>query len=137
MLRVHAVDRIDDDLIEMSSTGYVPQSSAELLETSSHAISDLITTIDHNDKSEEPQDTRLQLTVSYDNLTPQSARLFKELSRDKSKELLLLLDRFLAKHDLDTNPDAAADTNDVARIRTGLSIFYFEEPAINLSLIHI
>lgn len=128
MMRVQAVEKVGDNLIAMSSTGYVPQSSAELLETSSHAIADLIKTIDHNDRCHDQQDTRLQLTVNYDNLTPQSANLFRALSRDKSKDLLLQLDRFLAEHDLDINPQSDANATDDNRVRTGLSIFYFEEP---------
>ncbi|OED41785.1 hypothetical protein AB833_08760 [Chromatiales bacterium (ex Bugula neritina AB1)] len=127
LLRVKAIDKITNDLVSMSSTGYVPQRSRELLDNSSHAVADLITTIDHNDKCTDQENTRLQLTVSYDNLTPHSTRLFKILSRDKSKELLLSLDRFLAEHDLDTTTSGRSGPNFTSRIRTGLSIFYFEE----------
>jgi len=46
------------------------------------------------------------------------------LSREKSKELLIYLDRFLATQDRDLNP-ALDEGKD--QFRTGLSIFYFKD----------
>lgn len=122
VMRVGAVTK-DGDLLTLNSTGYVPTRSDELLETSSVAVADLLSTIDYNDKSANPQDTRLQLTVNYDNVTREGAEVFRILSREKSKEILLYLDRFLAKQDRDASPEVKGE----GTIRTGLSIFYFEE----------
>lgn len=123
VLRVGAVTR-DEDTLFLNSTGYVPTSSDELLNVSSVAVADLLDTIDHNDQSSDPQETRLQLTVSYDNVSREGAEIFRILSREKSKEMLLYLDRFLEKQDRDSNPAAEGSGS----VRTGLSIFYFEEP---------
>lgn len=123
LLRVGAITKATDKTVVPVSTAYVPANdSAELLRTSFQSVADHISTIDYNDQNQ-AGDSRLQLTVHYDNVTEEGTEIFKQLSREKSNELLVYLDRFLATQDRDVN------TNIVGKgcVRTGLSVFYFED----------
>jgi len=123
LVRVGAVAMDDDGTVRMISTGYVPEKdSQELLGISMQSVADHISTIDYNDVHK-PDSSRLQLTVNYDNVTDDGVEVFRQISREKSKEILLFLDRFLATQDRDSNPTIDGP----GRNRTGLGIFYFEE----------
>lgn len=123
LLRVGAVKRLANNTVVPTSTGYVPAAdNEELLRISFQSVADHISTIDFNDQNS-PDASRLQLTVNYDNVTQEGMEIFRHLSREKSKELLLYLDRFLATQDRDTNTTLIGE----GKVRTGISIFYFEE----------
>lgn len=123
LLKVGAVKKVDRGFVVPTSAGYVPsQDSAELLQVSFQSVSDLISTIDFNDQNK-GEESRLQLTVHYDNVTDEGLEIFRLLSREKGKELLHYLDGFLATYDRDTNPERVG----TGKSRTGLSVFYFEE----------
>ena len=53
----------------------------------------------------------------------EAAEKFRNLSAGKAKKLLELLDRWLAKHDRDVNPEVRG----TGRMKAGLGIYYFEE----------
>ncbi len=125
LLRVGSVS-IDDNKskVTLVSNGYVPAGSdEELLRLSGNSINDLLCTIDHN-FSKEAELTRLQLSVAYDDVPANGVELFRELSQEKSLALLNDLDQFLSKQDRSVNPSVAGE----GRYRTGLGIYYFEEP---------
>jgi len=123
LIRSGAIRKVGDTVV-IGSTGYVPSGdSEELLKVSFRSVEQLISTIDHNDQHGQ-EDPRLQLTVEYDNISSEGADTFRILSREKSKELLIYLDRFLATQDRDLNP-ALDEGKD--QFRTGLSIFYFKD----------
>lgn len=123
LLRVGAVSIDTEGLVSLSSTGYVPTTdSEELLRVSFQSVADHITTIDFNDKHQ-PAQSRLQLTVNYDNVTDDGVTVFRHISREKCKEILIFLDRFLATQDRDSNTSIEGEGHN----RTGLGIFYFEE----------
>jgi len=123
LLRSGAVEQTSRTTVVPTSTGYVPMAdSGELLRVSFQSVADHISTIDYNDQHK-PEASRLQLTVHYDNVTDEGVETFRQLSRDKSKELLLSLDSFLASQDRDTNTSLEGEGNR----RTGISVFYFEE----------
>lgn len=110
--------------VTLTSNGYVPTASNdELMRLSGESISDLLNTIEHN-FTKESEATRLQLSVAYDDVTETGAELFRNLSKEKSLELLNYLDQFLATQDRSVNPSVKGK----GRIRTGLGIYYFEEP---------
>lgn len=123
LVRVGAVAIDGSGLATLVSTGYVPgKDSRELLSVAMQSVADHISTIDYNDRHK-PDTSRLQLTVNYDNVTDDGVEVFRQVSREKSKEILLFLDRFLATQDRDNNPAIIGS----GRNRTGLGIFYFEE----------
>jgi hypothetical protein len=123
LVRVGAVELDEIGMARMVSLGYVPsEDTQELLSVSFQSVADLISTIDYNDRNRNA-DTRLQLTVNYDNVSDEGVEVFRHVSREKSKEVLLFLDRFLATQDKDNNPAIAGKGAN----RTGLGIFFFEE----------
>ncbi len=127
LLRVGSVS-IDENKskVRLVSNGYVPAGSdEELLRLSGNSINDMLGTIDHN-FSKEAEDTRLQLSVAYDDVPTSGVELFRKLSNEKSLELLSELDQFLATQDRSVNPSVKGE----GRYRTGLGIYYFEEPIV-------
>lgn len=123
LIRVGAVVLIDNKEVQLTAAGYVPgASNEELLHLSSESISDLLNTIDHN-LADEKTNTRLQLSVAYDDIPAQGVELFRNLSREKSLELLNYLDGFLATQDRSVNSSVEGD----GRYRTGIGVYYFEE----------
>ena len=122
LVRVGAAT-VDDGVVQLTSTGYVPTTSNdELLRLSADGISDLMETVDYNLKGDQPV-SRLQLTLAYDDVPATGVDLFRKLSREKSLDLLKDLDKFLATQDRSVNPSVEGD----GRYRTGLGIYYFEE----------
>lgn len=123
LVRVGAVQLDDKGIATLESTGYVPgKDSEELLAISMQSVADHISTIDFNDINK-PDLSRLQLTVNYDNVTNDGVDVFRQISQEKAKELLLYIDRFLATQDRDNNPRIEGNGTN----RTGLGIFYFED----------
>ena len=123
LVRVGAVSVDDSGTAHFIKTGYVPsKDSVELLSVAMQSVADHINTIDYND-IHKPDSSRLQLAVNYDNVTDDGVEIFRQISREKSKEVLLFLDRFLATQDRDSNTSIEGEGHN----RTGLGIFYFEE----------
>ncbi len=123
LVRVGAVQLNDNRQVELTATGYVPfASNEELLRLSGESVTDLLNTIDFN-LAETSDQTRLQLSVAYNDVPAEGANLFRNLSREKSLELLTYLDNFLATQDRSVNAEVAGE----GRFRTGLGIYYFEE----------
>jgi len=85
----------------------------------------MLSTIDHN-FSKEAEVSRLQLSVAYDDVPANGVELFRELSNTKALELLNNLDQFLATQDRSVNPSVKGE----GRYRTGVGIYYFEEPVM-------
>jgi len=109
--------------VTLLSKGYVPAASnTEMLRLSGDSLQDLLRTIDHNFDPEKDA-TRLQLEVAYDDVPANGVELFRNLSNEKSHELLQYLDQFLATQDRSVNPTVKGE----GRYRTGLGIYYFEE----------
>ncbi len=121
--RVGAVSMPDESSVKLLAHGYVPSASnEELLRISAQSAGDLLDTIEHNLVANEPL-SRLQLSVAYDDLPSQSVELFRQLSTDKGRELLVYLDQFLATQDRGSNPSVKGS----GRHRAGLGVYYFEE----------
>ncbi len=122
LVRVGTVGRAENGMITLLRSGYVPHESKEaMLEIFGESVADLLTTIDHNIASP-ASDSRLQLSVVYDNLSAQSVAEFKSLSRERATELLRELDRFLSAEDRDLNQTE----NNGQRIRAGLGLYLIE-----------
>lgn len=125
LVRVGSVNfNKDKSKVTLTSNGYIPAASNdELMRLSGDSINDLLNTIDHNFTTKS-QATRLQLSVAYDDVPENGVELFRNLSKEKSLELLNYLDQFLATQDRSVNPSVKGE----GHYRTGLGIYYFEEP---------
>lgn len=110
----------------LTSTGYVPSTSNdEMLRLAAEGASDLLNTVDYNLQGDN-EVSRLQLSVAYDDIPDDGVELFRNLSREKSIELLTSLDQFLATQDRSVNPSIEGE----GRYRTGIGIYYFEEEVV-------
>lgn len=124
LIRVGAVERSKDGKVRLLTRAYIPEKSdADKLHILGTDVAHLISTIDHNLKSE-PILLRFQRKVAYDNLPDDVLPQFRKLSGKKAQALLESLDRWLAQHDRDINPAVKGS----GRNRAGLGAFYFEEP---------
>lgn len=124
LLRVGAVRQLDNQKFRLSSDAYIPhKDAAEKLKILGESASDLIRTIEHNMQHELDQ-SRLQMTLAYNNLPQEALSEFKQLSEHHAHQILLLLNDWLAKQDRDVNPSIEG----TGRYRAGLGIYYFESP---------
>lgn len=122
LLRVGAVEKLEDGRVKMVARAYIPRSSdSDKLAILGADVADLIGTIDHN--LQHAGDPRFQRKVMYDNLSREGTAKFRELSAARAQGLMEYLDSWLSQHDRDVNPAAEG----TGRMRAGLGIFYFEE----------
>jgi hypothetical protein len=108
---------------------YVPAGdNAEMLRIFGEDVSDLVATVDYNLTMAPDEESLYQRTLSYDNIPPDVMARWRAYAAAKSQELLETLDQWLAPYDRDINGDAAVSDHSEPRVRTGVSIFYFEDP---------
>lgn len=125
LVRVGAVKRLRDGRVKLVARGYVPASaSAESVEILGSDVSDLIATIDHNLVSE-PSAGFFQRRVSYDNLPAEAIDAIHGEVRRAGQALLERLDRLMAGHDRDSNPDVRG----TGRKRAMAGIYFFTDDA--------
>jgi hypothetical protein len=124
LIRVGAVERLEDGRMGLLVRAYVPESSdADKLHILGTDVGYLISTIDHNLQAD-PMGPLFQRKVAYDNLPDEALPEFRELSAERAQALLEKLDRWLAQRDRDVTPTVRG----TGRNRAGLGIYYFEEP---------
>lgn len=123
LLRVGAVERLQDGRIRLLSRAYIPRTSdLDKLEILGTDVSDLIHTIDHN-LQQGATDPFFQRKVMYDNLPVEAIGAFRALAAEQAQTLLEKMDQWLSQHDRDVNPSV----NGTGRMRAGIGIYYFEE----------
>lgn len=131
LLRVGVVT-VDGDSgrLVLQQRAYVPAGdSEEMLQIFGEDVSDLIATIDHNLVSEESgQPPLFQRTLTYNNIPPEVMERWRRHAAAQSQALLEQLDQWLGPHDRDISGQASGSDSGEP-VRTGVSIFYFEEPA--------
>lgn len=123
LLNVGAVERGPDNEVRLLARAYVPRASErDKLNILGSDVADLITTIDHNLR-QGVADPRFQRKVMYDNLPQDVIQAFRAMSAEQSQALIEKLDKWLAQHDRDINPNASGG----GRVRAGVGVYYFEE----------
>lgn len=123
LVNVGAVKHLEDGRIRLLARAYIPRDSkADKLGILGTDVAHLIATIDHN-VHEQGAEPRFQRKVTYDNLPFEALRQLREMSGAEAQALLEKMDRWMAAHDRDTNPDVRGS----GRKRAGLGIYYFEE----------
>ncbi|AOY86743.1 hypothetical protein BKP64_00320 [Marinobacter salinus] len=125
---VVAVDQNSGKLV-LRQRAYVPAGdSEEMLQIFGEDVSDLIATIDHNLGSRDvDQQPLFQRTLTYNNIPPEILDQWREYAGSESQALLEKLDTWLGPHDRDiSGQQANGDSGE--SVRTGVSIFYFEDP---------
>jgi len=119
----------DSGMIKLKQRAYVPAGdSEEMLQIFGEDVSDLIATIDHNLVSTESgQQPLFQRTLTYDNIPPEVMARWRAHAAAQSQALLEQLDKWLGPQDRSFSGNGAGDPTREA-VRTGVSIFYFEDP---------
>jgi hypothetical protein len=103
---------------------YVPrEGDEEKLAILGTDVADLVSSIDHNLVCA-PEAVFFQRKVAYDNLVEPCLPELRGRARRRSQALLEQLDRFMARHDRDSNPKARGDAGN----RAVLGIYYYEQP---------
>jgi hypothetical protein len=124
LIRVGAVERLEDGRVSLLTRTYIPQSSdADKLHILGTDAAHLISTIDHNLKSD-PIGPFFQRKVAYDNLPDEVLPVFRKHSAKRAQAFLESLDRWLAQRDRDVTPTSKG----TGRNQAGIGIYYFEEP---------
>jgi hypothetical protein len=124
LIRVGAVERLEDGRISLLTRTYIPESSdADKLNILGTDVAHLISTIDHNLKSD-PIGPFFQRKIAYDNLPDEVLPAFRKHSAKRAKTFLESLDRWLAQRDRDVTPTDKG----TGRNNAGIGIYYFEEP---------
>ncbi len=126
LIRVGTVMRNEhDEICLVNESGYVPNTDKEAqFNIMGNAGRDLIETLSHNFECL-PDETRMQLTVAYNNLPEEAVSRFQQLSHEDSLTLLKKFDAWMGKEDRDADGDAPIEEG---RFRAGIGIYYFEEP---------
>jgi hypothetical protein len=123
LLHVGAVHRREDGTIAPVARAYIPKDrTLDKLNILGTDTADLISTIVKNVSKEQPVPL-FQRKVSYDNVSEDAVREFRETSSIQAQELLEKLDGWLAAHDRDLNPHQQG----AGRKRVGMGIYFFEE----------
>ncbi|QSP94875.1 hypothetical protein LPB19_00140 [Marinobacter salinisoli] len=124
---VVSVDAESGQLV-LQQRAYVPTGdSEEMLQIFGDDVSDLIATIDHNlVRDESGQPPLFQRTLTYNNIPPEVMERWRTHAAAQSQALLERLDQWLGPHDRDIARQGP-DGEPVDSVRTGVSIFYFEE----------
>ncbi|MEC7432436.1 MAG: DUF6502 family protein [Pseudomonadota bacterium] len=115
----------DTGFLILKQRAYVPAGdSEEMLQIFGEDVSDLVATIDHNlvsrDVGREPL---FQRTLTYNEIPPEVIASWREQAARQSQALLEDLDSWLGPHDRGVSGQEGGES-----VRTGVSIFYFEEP---------
>lgn len=122
LLRVEAVEHLDDGRIKLRARSYIPsQGDEDKLQILGTDVAGLIGTIDHNISSQS-HEPLFQRKVYYDNLPNEAIVELRQLTREHGQALIELLDRWMAQHDRDSNPNVEGS----GRRQAGIGIYYFE-----------
>lgn len=127
-----------DELIRTKTVNVTSDGKVELLESALVASDDedelyamlgedvalLISSIKHNIMH--PQlEPRYQRKVCYDRVPKRFLDEFKALANSENQALLVKLNKWLAKHDMDKQPSLTSEEP----MKVGVGVYYFEEPS--------
>jgi len=121
LLRVGAVIKPDNETVKLVQKGFIPQKSEfEKIQVIAKHASDLMNTGVYN-MTQEQKDARFQRQVTYRNVPESVMEEFRHYSHEKSIELLVDFDRWLAEK---TKDDVIDDDEPTGRV--GVGIYYFK-----------
>lgn len=124
LVNAGAVEITQNDQVRLLSDSYLSGNDDKMkLHILGTDTGSLIETIDHNLQADELQ-RFFQRKVQYDNLPEEALPVFQTMAAESAQSLLEDLDRWLARHDRDTNPKSQG----TGRHCAGLGIYYFQKP---------
>jgi hypothetical protein len=122
------------ETVEISATGkirllkrsFIPHDDeSEGISILGNETHNLIDTIDHNLNSDSKEELRFQRNVAYDNLPEEAIPEFKVFVEENGQRMIDQFNRWLAARDR----DVTGDNEGTGRMKAGVGIYYFEEPA--------
>lgn len=124
LVNAGAIEMTQDNQVRLLSNSYLSGNDDKMkLHILGTDAGGLIETIDHNLQADDLQ-RFFQRKVQYDNLPEEALPVFQKMAAESSQSLLEDLDRWLARHDRDTNPQIQG----TGRHCAGLGIYYFQKP---------
>lgn len=123
LMRAGVVEKTAEGSVRLRSRAYLPGDDDDIkLHILGTDVAHLIRTIDYNLQADTSH-RRFQRKVSYDNLPAEALPVFHDMAAQQAQSLLEKLDKWLAEHDRDTNPNVQG-TN---RFEAGLGVYYFQK----------
>jgi len=123
LIRVGNVVLTEEGRARLLGRAYIPKTGEmDKIGILGTDVAELVSTIDHN-LTDGKEDPRFQRKVNYDNLPVEVMDELRQLTAVHAQELLELLNRRIAEHDRDVNPEAGG----TGRLRAGVGVYYFEE----------
>lgn len=126
LIRVGAVVQYRDGRVDLLKRAYLPEGdNAQQIHILGEDVSALLRTIDRNISRDNPKPL-FQRTLSYDNVPEEAMDLWRNTAARQSQRFLEKLDHILTSFDRDIA--GTSPTEGTGRVRTGVGIFFFEEP---------
>lgn len=127
LLRIKVVTQDENKNITLLKAAYISSDDDNAkYENLGEDVNLLISTIKHN-ISNKNQPPRFQRKVSYDKIPWEYVEEFRAIANQYSQALLVKLNGWLAKHDVDREPNL--DNKNLHKI--GVGLYYFEEKQNN------
>jgi len=121
LLRVGAVERVDKQYVRLLNKGYIPRKDEpELVRVLSKHVADHLDTAVHNIAQDE-KDARFQRQVTYHEMPLSIIEEFREFSHQRSMDLLVEFDQWLAERKKNISAD-----NDETKGRVGVGVYFFQ-----------
>jgi len=128
LVRTGVVKKLANEKVKLNAAGYIPnKDKQEQFRIMGNCATDFLNTLDHN-LAEESEELYFQRHVAYSNLPVDILPEFKKLSREKSIEFLVDLNKWLAQYDAIATPSEEHDED--PKIRAGFGVYYFEDKVI-------
>lgn len=126
MERLQIVETTDDGRLVLKALAYVPSKDLNRqFELMGRACEDLLSTINHN--IENPDNSRIQMSVAYEGVPPETVNRFKQMSERKAMALLRKFDAWLADNLEEYSDELTSDEDREEQYRVGLGLYYFQE----------
>ena len=122
LLRINAIKKRKGNKVALIRAAYIPSDDENgMYELLGEDVSLLISTIKHNitNKKKKP---RYQRKVSYDRINVKKLDEFRELVAKENQALLVKLNKWLAKHDMNKQ----TPTKNEESMKVGVGVYYFE-----------
>lgn len=122
LLRIKAVEWRSDNKLILKTAGYISTDhDDEQLNIFGQCTEDLLSSLDHNLTSGNAH-KKLQRSVAYNGLNNEQILAFQRYSQQKSEQLLLELNTWLAER----NTPESEQSDTTHYYRTGIGIYYFD-----------
>ncbi len=125
--RTGAIEQDSEGQLRLVKQAYIPDAgSVEQFKLLSENLAELMNTIEHNIENED--DKYFQRKVYYDNIPVESVAELRQLINDRAQQCLEDINKVLAKHDRDHNPDTEQQAqHENKRMKLGLALHYIQE----------